>query len=145
MNPLIFILLAIAVFFVFKIKKSNKKKREDALVTSYNHNKRIPYPKKKHADGSKKTEQEYKDDMNLYFEKLSVNGKAYAKVEKIKQTRAGITHYIWRSSGDGDVCSDCKKNNGKKFSWDRPPKTGHPGEGTCCPNGHCRCYPEAKI
>lgn len=62
--------------------------------------------------------------------------------EKERQTNLGITHYIWSSCGDSSTCDECAKNNGKKFSWNNPPKTGHPGEGLCCPKdevGYCRC------
>lgn len=63
----------------------------------------------------------------------------------LKQARAeavGSTHYVWRTSQDGNVRSDHKKLNGKVFAWDDPPvadeRSGaraHPG---CIYN--CRCF-----
>ncbi|WP_229746347.1 hypothetical protein [Hafnia psychrotolerans] len=139
------ILLFIILLFIYKARKKIKRKQDNTLIGSYNRNSRISYPKAKHANGTKKTEQERKEDMDLYFEKVNARGRMHAKAEEIRQTQIGITHYIWRSAEDGDCCSECKKNNGKKFAWKRPAKTGHPGEGKCCPNGVCRCYPEAII
>jgi len=62
----------------------------------------------------------------------------------LTQARAeyiGSTHYIWRTSRDGDVRDSHRKMEGKVVAWDDPPEldnmTGHAG---CLPN--CRCYPE---
>lgn len=58
---------------------------------------------------------------------------------------AGITHYIWRTSGDADVRESHKKMNGKVIPFDQPPevepgKRYHAGE---FPN--CRCYIQPVI
>lgn len=47
------------------------------------------------------------------------------------------THYIWRTSGDDKVRSTHAVNNGRIFSWNDPPPTGHPGE-----DYNCRCTAE---
>lgn len=47
------------------------------------------------------------------------------------------THYIWRTSGDDKVRPSHAINNGRIFSWDNPPETGHPGE-----DYNCRCWAE---
>ncbi len=47
-------------------------------------------------------------------------------------------YYIWRTRGDGKVRSSHAANNGKVFSWDFPPPTGHPGE-----EYGCRCWAES--
>lgn len=47
------------------------------------------------------------------------------------------THYIWRTQGDSKVRSEHAANNGRIFSWDNPPPTGHPGEAF-----GCRCTAE---
>jgi SPP1 gp7 family putative phage head morphogenesis protein len=59
----------------------------------------------------------------------------------------GSTHYIWRTSHDGDVRSDHKALDGKAFAWSDPPiadkRSGaraHPG---CIYN--CRCFAEPII
>jgi hypothetical protein len=53
-----------------------------------------------------------------------------------KQARP-TTHYVWRTRGDKKVRSSHSANNGKIFSWDNPPPTGHPGE-----DYGCRCNAE---
>jgi len=59
---------------------------------------------------------------------------------------AGVTHYRWQSAGDSDVCDVCRRHNGKRFSYDRAPSGGHPGDGHVCGNGEvCRCYAEPII
>lgn len=65
----------------------------------------------------------------------------------LTQARAeyiGSTHYVWRTSRDGDVRDSHRKMEGKVVAWDDPPTldnmVGHAG---CLPN--CRCYPEPII
>lgn len=47
------------------------------------------------------------------------------------------SHYIWRTRRDGKVRSSHADNDGKVFSWDNPPPTGHPGV-----DYGCRCTAE---
>ncbi|MEN5297228.1 phage minor head protein [Brucella sp. TWI559] len=42
------------------------------------------------------------------------------------------THYIWRTKCDGRVRSEHAANDGKLFSWNERPVTGHPGEEYNC-------------
>jgi len=79
------------------------------------------------------------------LEKIIKRIKELAKASMERQVHAGITEYTWQTSEDQRTCEACAKNNGKVFRWDTPPNTGHPGEGKCCPNGHCRCQALAKI
>ncbi len=50
------------------------------------------------------------------------------------------TQYIWRTRGDGKVRASHAANNGRIFSWDNPPATGHPGE-----DFNCRCTAESYV
>lgn len=50
------------------------------------------------------------------------------------------THYIWRTRGDNKVRAAHAANNGRIFSWDNPPPTGHPGE-----DYGCRCTAEPYV
>ncbi len=50
------------------------------------------------------------------------------------------THYVWRTRGDGKVRATHAANNGRIFSWDNPPPTGHPGE-----DYNCRCTAEPYV
>jgi len=75
------------------------------------------------------------------LEKIKNNAKAAMQ----RQIDTGITQYTWLTSKDQRTCKACARNNGKVFSWDSPPETGHPGEGNCCPDTHCRCQAIAVI
>lgn len=57
-----------------------------------------------------------------------------------RQQNLGVEEYIWRTADDGKVREDHAANNGKRFRWDKPPKTGHPGEGI-----QCRCIAQPII
>jgi SPP1 gp7 family putative phage head morphogenesis protein len=62
-----------------------------------------------------------------------------------RSTKVGITHYVWRTSGDSDVRESHKHMNGKVVEFKKPPevepgKYYHAGQ---FPN--CRCYMEPII
>lgn len=61
---------------------------------------------------------------------------------KARAVRGGGSHYIWRTRGDSKVRASHAANNGRIFSWDDPPPTGHPGG-----DYNCRCWaqPYTKI
>lgn len=74
---------------------------------------------------------------------LSLN----AQVTQARHTAAGVTRYVWRTSGDADVRPTHRALNGKTFAYDDPPvvdpKKGrreHPGE-----DYQCRCTAEPVI
>lgn len=56
------------------------------------------------------------------------------QLNQTRQTALGLSKYRWVTSGDDRVRKSHKANNGKIFSWDSPPATGHPGE-----DYQCRC------
>jgi len=67
------------------------------------------------------------------------------ELTKARAVAAGITHYVWRTSGDADVRESHKHMNGKVIAFNQPPevepgKRYHAGQ---FPN--CRCYPEIVI
>lgn len=75
----------------------------------------------------------YKKAFNLYLRKgipIELSLKAAAQEH-------ATTHYIWRTRGDNKVRAAHAANNGRIFSWDNPPPTGHPGE-----DYGCRCTAE---
>ncbi len=62
-----------------------------------------------------------------------------------RSLHVGCTHYIWRTSGDGDVRPSHKKMNGSVIPWATPPVLE---DGTVAHAGmiyNCRCYPEPII
>lgn len=65
--------------------------------------------------------------------------KLNGQIQRHQQNDAGITEYIWCTSGDERVRDSHKALDGKKFSWDKPPlnsdgRACHPGE-----DYQCRC------
>lgn len=56
------------------------------------------------------------------------------QLNQTRQTALGLSKYRWVTSGDDRVRQSHIANNGKIFSWDSPPATGHPGE-----DYQCRC------
>jgi SPP1 gp7 family putative phage head morphogenesis protein len=59
------------------------------------------------------------------------------KLNELRMTESGITHYTWSTSGDEKVRKTHKSKNGKVFAWNKPPAdTGHPGFDV-----QCRCVP----
>lgn len=56
---------------------------------------------------------------------------------QMKAAEHPTTHYIWRTTGDDKVRATHAANNGKIFTWNNPPATGHPGE-----DYGCRCVAE---
>ncbi|WP_143806271.1 phage minor head protein [Pantoea latae] len=145
MEPGVILIAFVIALVLYKAAKKRRIKKEDNFLSNYGRRRRIAYPKARHPNGRRKTPYEREQDIEAYLRDLAQAGRDAAKAEEIKQKRLGVTHYIWRSAEDADTCEECKKNNGKKFSWNRPPKTGRPGEGRCCPRNLCRCYPEAIL
>lgn len=71
----------------------------------------------------------YRKAFNLYLRKgFSIEQSLKMMTHEhlhYKMTGSG-THYIWRTRDDGKVRSSHAANNGRIFSWDSPPETGHP-------------------
>lgn len=63
--------------------------------------------------------------------------KLNGKLTELRQQRAGIEEYTWRTVGDDRVRPEHVARDGKKFNWNEPPSDGHPGEPV-----NCRCYAE---
>jgi len=101
---------------------------------------RIPIPRKKG-----RTKEQQAADWLKYCGEVRTQFKQSAERNRRNALLVGSKQYIWRSSGDGDVCPECAKKDGKRFSWKRPPPGGHPGETTCCSGEWCRCIAEAII
>lgn len=62
------------------------------------------------------------------------------QIDRMKQTEAGVSHFIWRTAGDERVRPKHRALNGKKFSW----KTGADG---LYPKQEvrCRCWAEPSF
>ena len=77
--------------------------------------------------------------------------KANAAISQERQESIGVKDYIWRMSKDEKVRGnpnglypDARPSHwareGKRFSYDKPPEGGHPGQAP-----RCRCYAEAIL
>jgi SPP1 gp7 family putative phage head morphogenesis protein len=58
--------------------------------------------------------------------------KLFSSLNEIRQRRSGVTHYFWRTVGDERVRPTHRANEGKRFAWNDPPATGHPGTEVLC-------------
>jgi SPP1 gp7 family putative phage head morphogenesis protein len=67
---------------------------------------------------------------------LKLNG----AITQARQEDAGVEEYEWSTSGDERVRETHQANEGKRFRWDSPPETGHPGE-----DYQCRCVAIAVL
>lgn len=65
-------------------------------------------------------------------------GKLNGQLTMERQKSIGVESYVWRTSLDERVREEHKAREGEKFSWDEPPKDGHPGNPI-----NCRCSAEA--
>ncbi len=55
-------------------------------------------------------------------------------INQVRQENAGVTSYVWSTSGDERVRPEHAALEGRAFSWNDPPSIGHPGEDI-----QCRC------
>ena len=62
------------------------------------------------------------------------SAKINASLTRARHEEMGIKQYIWSTSGDERVRDSHAANDGKIFSYDDPPATGHPGDEI-----NCRC------
>ena len=54
-------------------------------------------------------------------------------MNQIRQTAVGIEEYDWEDAGDNKVRPTHAENGRiKRFNWNNPPATGHPGEEILC-------------
>jgi SPP1 gp7 family putative phage head morphogenesis protein len=67
-------------------------------------------------------------------------GKFNGQLTELRQSQAGVTSYIWRTSLDERVREEHAAREGKEFAWNDPPDDGHPGEAI-----NCRCYAEPVL
>lgn len=67
-------------------------------------------------------------------------GKYSGQLDRAKQTSAGVEYYFWRTSADERVRPTHQAREGERFSWDKPPSDGHPGQPI-----RCRCTAEPDL
>lgn len=142
-NSSVFLLvILVAVAVLVRMKSRHKKKKEDDFLKNINYSHRIAEVRTNPKNGKRRSKEEILADRDAYQKLLGNDSKEKARAIRIKAERVGSKGYIWHES---DCCDVCKRNDGKTFSWSKPPKTGHPGEGILCRNGYCRCWAEVII
>lgn len=137
-------LVVIIFALLLAIFKGRKRKKEDEFLNGVDYAYRPQEIRTKPKSGKRRTKDEIRHDRDATQKAAGVNARKIARADMIKAKRVGSPGYIWHSIGEG-ACECCAKNNGKKFRWDKPPETGHPGEGKLCKNGHCKCWAEVII
>lgn len=63
-----------------------------------------------------------------------------SELNRLRQSQAGVTEYVYLTSHDERVRSLHRSYDGKTFKWDSPPADGHPG---MAPN--CRCIARGVV
>lgn len=66
--------------------------------------------------------------------------KLNGELTKTRAVEVGGEEYIWMGRNDSLERKTHKENNNKKFRWDTPPQTGHPGA-----DFQCRCWAKLII
>ena len=66
--------------------------------------------------------------------------KMVGKLNEARQRQVGVEEYVWRTSLDERVRSEHQNNEGRRFRWDQPPSTDHPGAAI-----QCRCRADAVV
>lgn len=66
--------------------------------------------------------------------------KLNAALNQERQQSLGVEQYIWRTAEDERVRPSHEANDGKIFSYDDPPETGHPSHDVLC-----RCVAQAIL
>ena len=116
------------------------KRKEPPRQIGADSTKNSPNPKKQRKP--RRTREQIEEDERQLAARLRERFSLTFERDREQALYAGSTGYIWRSSGDGDVCSACARKNGKRFRWTETPKGGHPGTFSECDVGYCRCFVE---
>lgn len=66
--------------------------------------------------------------------------KLNGQINKIRQTKLGITDFIWNTVGDSRVRSEHREHEGKKYSWSKGAAGNYPGRDI-----QCRCTADAVL
>lgn len=66
-------------------------------------------------------------------------GKFYGQANAARQRELGVTHFIWRTSGDERVRDEHEARNGERYSYEEPPDGELPGEPILC---RCSAEPD---
>jgi hypothetical protein len=96
----------------------------------------LPATPKKRA----KTPEQRAAELAAYRLAMRKHSACVAAIERERRIALGITSYEWVAVDVHGTCEVAKRNDGKVFSYDSPPKEGHVGEGECGSPDYCRCF-----
>ena len=92
--------------------------------------------------GTRWTPEEIEASRKTHSEGMIVQGVIRFEYDRKRVKAAGVTHYLWRTSKDADVCEACHEREGQTFPYDAELEFRHPGTFECCTGQPCRCYCE---
>jgi hypothetical protein len=92
-----------------------------------------------------KTPEQQAIELDNYLRAMRTHVAAIAAFNRERRAALGITSYKWLAMDVYGVCDVAKRNGGKVFSHDRPPKEGHVAEGQCSSPDWCRCVAKAVV
>ncbi|MGA2795492.1 MAG: hypothetical protein ABSE69_18610 [Roseiarcus sp.] len=92
-----------------------------------------------------KTPEQWAAALAAYHIAMRNHFAAIAAFERGRSIALGITSYKWVAVDVHGTCDVAKRNDGKVFSYDKPPKEGHVGEGQCNSPDWCRCIAKPVI
>jgi uncharacterized protein with gpF-like domain len=78
-----------------------------------------------------RTPEQIAADTEAYNRERLAKGRARFAFDEERSASIGVKAYRWRSCGDFDTCTACRRNNGKRFLYAKPPASGHPGTFMC--------------
>lgn len=131
------IVLAIIVGVVLGLMRRRQKRLVDKVRLRYVEVLDRPRSRPPRRRGLSPAEKEV--EQRRYIRELRERGQISFRRTAWQAGQVGSRHYVWLSAGDSDVCSTCAAKNGRRFVWGARLKGGHPGDGSLCTQGYCRC------
>jgi hypothetical protein len=92
-----------------------------------------------------KTPEQWAAELAVYRQAMRKHFAVIAAFQRERRIGLGITSYKWIALDVHGTCDVAKRNGGKVFSHDKPPKEGHVGEGQCNSPDWCRCIAKSVI
>ena len=86
-----------------------------------------------------KSPEQYEAELDAYYLAMRQHFAEWAKFNREKAIRAGVIRYEWLAMDVHGTCKVARRNKGKTFAYNQPPKDGHPCEGECTSPDWCRC------
>ena len=94
---------------------------------------RVPtrQPRDPNRKRKRRTPEEKAADHKAWSEGMVQQNRVRFDFDRGRAEAIGLTHYRWRSAGDGDACKVCRSRNGKQFPLRAVNNFLHPGFMLC--------------